>query len=68
VRGCSSLIAADGRVLREHAYRRPFWYRADPTGFCQLGPVWQLKSHAQCTASVIADGRLFLRAMEDIYV
>ena len=68
VRSCSSLVAADGRLLREHLYQQLFFFKADPNDFRRLGETWwRPPSHAECTTSVIADGRLFLRGKDCVY-
>jgi len=67
VRSCSSLLAADGRVLREHLYRQIYWYDADPKNFRQLGPAWLPPGHAENTTSTIVDGRLFMRGRETLW-
>ena len=67
VRSCSSLIASDGRIFREHLYQQLFWFKADPADFRQLGPWWQPPSQAECTTAVITDGRLFLRGRDCLY-
>lgn len=66
-RTCSSLVAADGRVLRENLYRQIHFYDADPTRFRRLGPVWHPTGHAENTTSTIVDGRLFMRGREALY-
>ena len=66
-RSCSSLGAADGRILREHLYQRLYWYRADPRGFTQLGDPWRPPPHAENTTAAIADGRLILRGKDGLY-
>jgi outer membrane protein assembly factor BamB len=67
VRSCSSLVAADGRVLREHLYQQFFFYRAGPEDFQQLGEWWHPPSHADCTTSTLVDGRLFIRGKDCVY-
>jgi outer membrane protein assembly factor BamB len=67
VRTCSSLIAFDGRVVREDLWERVYFYNADPAAFRQLGPRWEIGSHAQCTTAAAADGRLFIRGRDCVW-
>jgi outer membrane protein assembly factor BamB len=67
VRSCSSMIASDGRVFREHLYQQVYWFKADPKDFRQLGEYWRPPSQAECTTAVITDGRLFLRGKDCLY-
>ena len=66
-RTCSSLLAFDGRILRENLHRQIFYHNADPADFKRLGPVWIAPSHAENTTSTVADGRLFMRGMNCLY-
>ena len=67
VRTCSSIVAADGRILRENLYQQFYYYSADPGDFRRLGGVWTPPSHAECTTSTMVDGRLFLRGHDRLY-
>jgi outer membrane protein assembly factor BamB len=67
VRTCSSVVVADGRVLRENLYRQLYYYDARPGGFRQLGPVWNPTGHAENTTSTMLDGRLLMRGREALF-
>ena len=66
-RTCSSLVVADGRVLRENLYQRFYFASASPKDFRRLGPIWTPPSHAENTTSTIVDGRLFIRGRDGLY-
>jgi hypothetical protein len=67
VRDCSSIVASDGRILRQNLYQQFYFYRAGPDGFTQLGACWRPPSHAECTTSIITDGRLIFRGRDCLY-
>lgn len=67
VRGCSSFVASDGKIVRPHLRNQLLYYDADPGNFRQLGELWRPASFAGSTTPVMLDGRLFFRGGDCIY-